>query len=282
MDAARSPRLGVCSWSLQPAGLAQLLEQLAELELTKLQLGLDPLRTAPDAWADAALRLRDAGIDVVSGQFGAVGEDYTTPATIRATGGVVPDEHWPANLENAHATAELARQLGINLLSTHAGFIPPDPNDAVFARLVDRLRMLADLFAQRCGAKLLLETGQETADTLERFLLAVDRPNLGVNFDPANMLLYDMGDPVAAVRKLMPYVRQVHIKDATPPASPGEWGVEQVVGDGAVDWPAFLGALREGGYTDQLVIEREGGDQRVADVATAAQRISDRLAASGD
>lgn len=279
MSTQISPRLGLCSWSLQLAGLDQLLRQLDELKLPRLQLGLDPLRTDPTSWQDAAIRLRDAGVSVVSGQFGAVGEDYTTPRTIRVTGGVVPDEHWSANLDNAHQTAELAGQLGLTMLSTHAGFIPPDDREPVFAKLVDRVSTLADLFARRCGAKLLLETGQETADTLGRFLQAVDRPNVGVNFDPANMLLYDMGDPVESVRRLMPHVRQVHIKDATPPSNPGTWGEEVVVGDGAVDWAAFLGALRDGGYEGSLIIEREAGSQRVADIATAAERVGKWLKA---
>ncbi|MEM7624690.1 MAG: sugar phosphate isomerase/epimerase family protein [Planctomycetota bacterium] len=274
MSVTVSPRIGVCSWSLQPKNLDELVGQLAGLKLERLQLGLDPLRTDPDSWEDAALRLRDAGVSVVSGQFGAVGEDYTTPQTIRATGGVVPDETWPANRENADATAELARQLGLTLLSTHAGFIPPDESEPVFAKLVGRVRTLAELFAQRCGAKLLLETGQETADTLNRFLLAVDRPNVGVNFDPANMLLYDMGDPVESVRRLMSHVRQVHIKDATPPSTPGSWGEEVVVGDGAVDWAAFLGELDASGYDGSLVIESEAGTQRAEDIATAARRLN--------
>ena len=253
---------------------------LAELGLGRLQLGIDPMRNDPSRWSDAVFRLRDAGVQVVSGQFGAVGEDYTTPQTIRATGGVVPDATWSANRANAEETAEIARQLGLKLLSTHAGFIPPDDREPLFAQLVERIRELAELFAQRCGATLLLETGQETAKTLSRFLLAVDRANVGVNFDPANMLLYNMGDPVESIQTLMPHVQQVHVKDAVPPSEAGVWGEEVVVGDGAVDWVAFFGALDAGGYDGSLIVEREAGSRRVADVATAVRRVSAWIADS--
>jgi len=276
MNREDTDRLGVCSWSLEPEGPGELIGALRELGARRVQLALDPLRTAPRLWADAGARLRDAGVSVVSGQFGAIGEDYATPQAIRNTGGVVPDQHWHANLTNAQQTAKLVESLQIKAVSTHAGFIPPQANDPVFDVLVQRLGTLADLFAD-CGAALLLETGQETAETLERFLAAVGRPSLGVNFDPANMLLYDMGDPVASVERLMPWVRQVHLKDATPPATPGAWGQEVPVGEGAVDWPAFLGALKGGGYAGDLIVEREAGSQRTQDVAVAMRRVAEWL-----
>jgi len=95
-----------------------------------------------------------------------------------------------------------------------------------------------------------------------------------VNFDPANMILYGMGDPISALKKLMPYVVQVHIKDATPAASAGQWGAEVVVGTGKVDWKSFFAALSEGGFSGDLSIEREAGDSRVNDVAIAREFIA--------
>src|SRR5690606_21905574 len=122
-----------------------------------------------------------------------------------------------------------------------------------------------------------METGQETAAALDRFLAALDRPNVKVNFDPANMILYDKGDPIAALRTLLPHIAQVHVKDAARTTTPGTWGREVPVGDGEVDWPAFVSTLEDGGFDGHYVIEREAGDDRVADVTTAATRITSLL-----
>ena len=271
MTAIDPSRLAVCSWSLQPANPGDLLERVRATGLRRVQLALSPIVGDP-AWADAPRMLADAGVAMVSGMFGTVGEDYTTLESIRRTGGIVPDEHWPANLAHALNVAERAANLNLPRVSFHAGFIP---EDASMAKLVDRLGEMADLYAER-GVALLLETGQETADALLGFLDAVDRASVGVNFDPANMILYDKGDPVASFTKLAPRVRQVHIKDAVRTARPGEWGTEVPVGDGDVDWPAFLGALDAAGYGGDLVIEREAGEARVADVRRAAELLTGR------
>lgn len=262
-------RIGVCSWSLQPDGPESLVSDLKALGLKKLQLAIDPIREDAAKWAPLKAMLDEASVGLASGQFGAIGEDYTTPQTIRQTGGFVPTGHWEDNLRNVHSNVAIAQLLGLSAISTHAGFIPQDSSDPMFDALVERIRTLADLVDEALSGDLLLETGQETSATLSGFLDAVDRKNLGVNFDPANMLLYDMGDPMEAVKQLMPHVRQVHIKDATPPARPGAWGEEVPVGAGRVDWETFLGAVVSAGYQGDWIIEREAGTQRVADIAVA-------------
>src|SRR6185369_12528916 len=111
-------------------------------------------------------------------------------------------------------TVTLGTTLGLKLITFHAGFLPHDELDPQFGRMVQRLSQVADLF-KAAGISLGLETGQETASDLRRLLEVLQRPNVGVNFDPANMILYDKGDPIAALRVLGPWIRQVHIKDAT-------------------------------------------------------------------
>jgi sugar phosphate isomerase/epimerase len=83
------------------------------------------------------------------------------------------------------------------------------------------------------------------------------------------MILYGMGDPVEAIRSLAPHVMQVHIKDALPAATPGEWGSEVPVGEGAVDWDGFFDALAECTPDAPLMIEREAGENRVGDIESA-------------
>jgi L-ribulose-5-phosphate 3-epimerase len=272
-----SQRLAVCSWSLQPASPADLIAKLQATGVNRVQLALDPLREAPAIWADAPRKLQAQGITIVSGMFGCVGEDYSTLETIRLTGGFAPDATWAQNWQNIQATAELAQKLGLKLVTFHAGFLPHAGNDPSFAKLKQRLIQTADAFLTR-GIALGMETGQETASSLQSFLKELGRANVGVNFDPANMILYDKGDPIAALRTLGPWIRQVHIKDARRTRTPGTWGEEVVAGTGDVDWPAFFAALRAVGFNGDFSIEREAGNQRVADIR-AARELAVKLGA---
>ena len=134
--------------------------------------------------------------------------------------------------------------------------------------MLETLAQAGDLAAAK-GITLAFETGQETADLLRLTLDELRSPSLKVNFDPANMLLYDMGDPIRAVEILGPDIRSVHVKDARRPRTPGQWGQEVVLGEGEVDIKRFVQALKKIGYTGPLIIEREVGDQagRLRDVA---------------
>jgi sugar phosphate isomerase/epimerase len=261
-------RLGACSWSLRAEKLDDLCALVREVGVPHVQLGLDPV--ARGAWTVAEVRAAfdAAGLTIRSGMMGTIGEDYTTLDTIRETGGVRPTRHWEANLAHANACADAARELGLDLVSFHAGFLPHEADDPERAVLVDRLRQVADAFAAR-GVRVAFETGQETAETLLGVLDEIGRESVGVNFDPANMLLYAMGDPVEALRLLAPRVFQVHIKDAVRTEVPGTWGAEVPVGTGEVDWSAFFEVLRAAGLGVDLMIEREAGDARVADMRTA-------------
>lgn len=264
--------LAVCSWSLQPASPQQLIEQLEGIGIRRVQLALDPLRESPGEWGGGPALFRQHDIAVVSGMFGTVGEDYSTLDSIRRTGGLVPDATWPQNWENIQATAKIARQLGLRLVSFHAGFLPHEETDPEFGKLQDRIRRTAEVFAAQ-QVDLAFETGQETAEDLRFFLEKLDCKNVGVNFDPANMILYDKGDPIAAVRVLGPWIRQCHIKDARKTKQPGTWGEEVPVGTGEVDWRAFFLALADVGFDGDLCIEREAGAQRAADILAARQFV---------
>ncbi len=266
-------RTAVCSWSLQPASPQDLIAKLQAAGVRRVQLALDPLREAPGVWGETAARFRQNGVTIVSGMFGCVGEDYTTLQTIRDTGGIAPDATWEQNWTNIRATAALARELGLKLVTFHAGFLPHDEQDPGFAKMLRRLSETADAF-QTAQLALGLETGQETAPALARLLQQLKRPNVGVNFDPANMILYDKGDPIAALQTLGPWLRQVHIKDARRTRVPGTWGEEVVVGTGEVNWPAFFTTLEQLNFKGDFVIEREAGNQRVADVRTAREVIA--------
>jgi sugar phosphate isomerase/epimerase len=261
-------QIGVCSWSLRATGPRDLADKVKALGLKKVQLGLTPHRDDPGTWEGVQEILGEAGISIVSGMFSTIGEDYTTPETIRKTGGIVPDEHWEGNQTIAEAAATLARQMGLKLVSTHAGFLPHEPSDPDFDKLSGRVAKLAQMYAMS-GGSLLLESGQESADTLLVFLDEMAKrgaSNVTVNFDPANMILYDMDEPIEALRKLVSRVQQVHVKDAKRTTVKGQWGEEVVVGTGQVDWVAFVRILAEADYQGDYIFEREAGDDRVGDI----------------
>jgi len=270
-------RIGVCSWSLQASTPRELVERIKETGQDAVQLALDPIRSGSWDERETVAVLRDAGITILSGMMAPAGEDYSTLDTIRETGGVRLDEHWETNLAAAKRNAELASRLGLSLCTFHAGFIPDDPDSELHDVMVDRLRAVVDAFADQ-GVRIGFETGQESAETLLEALDEIDRPTLGVNFDPANMILYGMGEPVHAIELLAPRVMQIHIKDAIPAERPGQWGTEMRAGDGAVDWEKFFGVVGGCCPDVSLVIEREGGDARVADIR-AARDMLDRLGA---
>jgi L-ribulose-5-phosphate 3-epimerase len=265
-------RLAVCSWSLQPNSPQQLLEHLRAIGIPRMQFALDLVRENPAVWGPVATLCQQNGVTIVSGMFGTVGEDYSSLDSIRHTGGVVPDATWDQNWQNIQAVVKIARELRLKLVSFHAGFLPHEESDPAYQKLRDRILRIADLFAAQ-NIDLAFETGQETAGTLRAFLEKLGRKNVGVNFDPANMILYDKGDPIQALRVLGPWVRQVHLKDANRTQVTGTWGEEVVVGTGQVDWKAFFQVLAELNFGGHGCIEREAGNQRVPDIRAARQYV---------
>jgi sugar phosphate isomerase/epimerase len=265
--------IGVCSWSLQPKGVEELVGLTKQLGLQHVQLALGPLVMLDDKRKFQELgHLKSSGLTLTSGMISFPGEDYATIDRIRETGGYVPDDQWPARKKISVQAAQLAAELGIRKLSTHIGFVPPE-GDGGYDVIRGRVRQVAEVFKSH-DIDLLLETGQERADELLAFLHDVQATNVFINFDPANMILYGAGDPIAAVHTLAPFIRHVHVKDATPSDKPGtEWGEEVPFGEGQVGPQRFLAALKAIRYDGPLAIEREAGNDRVGDVRKAIEAL---------
>jgi sugar phosphate isomerase/epimerase len=271
-------RLGVCSWSLQAGSPRELVEQVNAVGVDCVQLALEPLREGRWKLAETVSALSRGGVEVRSGMTSMHGEDYSTLDSIKKTGGVRPSEHWEKNLEIARRDAELAHRLGLKLVTFHAGFLPHDVRDPERKTLLERLREIVDVFST-AGVRVAFETGQETASTLVVILRELDRPSAGVNFDPANMILYGMGEPVTALRLLGSRVAQIHVKDAVKSKKAGTWGTEVVVGTGEVDWNAFFAELGRQKIKADMMIEREAGATRVADMVKARELVQSHLGA---
>ena len=153
--------------------------------------------------------------------------------------------------------ADFARLLGVDAVGLHLGFVPHEAADPVYGQAVAVVRDLCS-HCNGLGQRVHLETGQESADTLLRFLSDTGCGNLFVNFDPANMILYGSGDPIEALQKVGRHVRSVHCKDGRWAARPGEeWGAETPLGQGDVGMEQFLRTLKQIGYDGPLTIERE-------------------------
>jgi L-ribulose-5-phosphate 3-epimerase len=260
--------IGVCSWSLHDS--VDTIQSLLEKQgLSHLHLNVAALE-GPEG---AQLRglIESEAWTITSTMVGFPQEDYSTLERIRLTGGVVPDAEWPANKERLVQAIATTAEMGVPYLSFHAGFLDhTDPDYA--AKFETRIREVADVAGEQ-GVTILLETGQERAGDLRDFMQALDHPALGINFDPANMILYNKDDPLEAVRILGPWIKHVHIKDATRTTAPGDWGAEEPWGDGEVNVVGFIEALVSVGYDGAVAIEREAGDDRVGDVTLAVQRL---------
>jgi sugar phosphate isomerase/epimerase len=265
--------IGVCSWSLQPKDSAELIEKVKQLGLSHMQLALWPIVGLDDKRKFLELgHLKKSGLTITAAAMGFPGEDYSSIDSIRQTGGFVPDDDWDVRKRLATQAAHIAVELGIKKISAHIGFVPPE-GEPGYDAIKNRVRQVAEKFHSH-GIDLLLETGQERADELLAFLHDVQSPNVFINFDPANMILYGLGDPIGAIATLAPFIRHVHVKDATPSAKPGvDWGEEVPFGAGQVGPKRFLDALHAIKYAGPLAIEREAGDDRMGDVRKAIEAI---------
>jgi L-ribulose-5-phosphate 3-epimerase len=265
----KSRHIAVCSWSLKPKSPIELVSGCQSCGISSIQLALLPL-VYDTAWKGCVEILQDVGISVHSGMLEASGEDYTTLESIAKTSGLRRDETWVSTLENAKRVGDIAAEMGLPLVTFHAGFIAEE-QCGERTKMLDRLHELTEEFANR-GLQLGLETGQERAENVASVLQELSLPQLGVNFDPANMILYGKGNPIEAIETLQPWVQQVHIKDAKHTQLQGTWGTEVPVGEGDVDWEAFFKFVPE---DVNLVIEREGGEHRIEDIQKAKAMLED-------
>jgi sugar phosphate isomerase/epimerase len=259
--------IGLIFWA-EPDALASLRKAKA-FGVRSGQIGFPgdlSLEGAAEKWDSALTAENFIPITAVCSY---VGEDYADIPTVANTVGLVPKATRRERIDRTKEVSQLARQLGIDSVGCHIGVIPPDHSDALYHDIIQVARELCDTCKEN-GQFFTLETGQEPAAPLLRFIEEVDRPNLKINFDPANMILYGTGDPIEALGVLGKQVVSVHCKDGDWPLreKPESLGQEVRLGTGVVDFPAFISKLKEIGYTGPLIIEREEPDQekKTADV----------------
>lgn len=255
------------------AGFGVRLDVAKQLGVPTMHLHA-PHQTPLSEEAAAAFseKLSELGIQVTVVFAGFEGESYADIPTVQETVGLAPKSTRASRVAELKQIIDFTSQLNVDATGLHIGFVPHDAADPEFLALVATLQELCDYAAQQ-SVHLHLETGQEPADVLLAFLESVDRSNLWVNFDPANMILYGCGEPIPALRTVAPHVRSVHCKDARGSDQPGvTWGEETPLGEGDVDFREFLATLDEIGYQGPLTIEREisqDPERQQADIGAA-------------
>lgn len=198
-------------------------------------------------------------------------------------------------IEQSKRILDLAVELGTNVVTTHIGIVPDDPNGDVYESMHLACEELSR-YATSMNAYFAIETGPETAAHLKQFLDGLGSKGVSVNFDPANMVMVTGDDPVQGVYTLKDYIVHTHAKDGVrlrevdprlvygalgfepldheklaQMAESGEAFREVPLGQGSVDWTAYLQALRDIGYEGYLTIEREVGEDPEADIAAAVK-----------
>lgn len=243
-----------------------------------------PENLSPAARADWRKRLADSGLAVsaLCGDMGGYGFEIEADN--------------PARIERTCRIVDLAAEMGSGVVTTHIGVIPSDPSHPRYGVMLRALGE-AGRYAAKQGVTLAIETGPEPAATLRGFVAAADAGRgLGVNLDPANFVMVTGQDPVEAVRLLSPWIVHTHAKDGrmlrrSDPAeiyaafarggvdalNASDCFTETPIGEGDVDFSAYLAALSASGYDGYLTVERETGADPVADVETAFRYLKKKL-----
>jgi sugar phosphate isomerase/epimerase len=267
-------------WAGRPA--LETVREVKRLGVRCGQLGVPghaPLDLSSAASWKAALEAEDFTLLTVFAAYN--GEDYADAPTVQRTVGFIPPATRAERLKRTFDLSDWAKALGVPSIACHIGFVPEDHSHPDYLAVREMVRLVCD-YAAANGQTFALETGQEPATVLLDFFHDVARPNLRINFDPANMIMYGTGDPIEALQLLAPHVISVHAKDGKwPPKDvPGALGSEFPLGQGDVGIERFIAKLREIGYSNPLNIEREVPDhqQRLADIQ-AAVALLQRLTA---
>ncbi len=249
----QSLELGICSWSIDRCDPVTAIQRARrDLDLGVVHVGFFGNVTPAAEIAKAAA---NANVELSATFVAFENEDYSSIARVAATVGFNHDERIDERFTLLREAIDVSAALRVNMLAMHLGTIADDP-----AKLRQRVQQAADMAAEK-NLTLLAETGPESPDVLKSFIESVDRPNVAVNFDPGNLVMYATGDPVSAVTTLRRHIKHVHVKDVTASANPGvQWGTPVPLGTGDVSLPRVISKLRARGYDGPLIIERTAKD----------------------
>ena len=259
---------------------AQITEErlafFQEIGLNCIQLGgvfeeyLAPTDEARKKSEDLLALLAKYGIAVPTMFLSYPNQNWANP---REGIGIVPAATRAERMIISCRLMEWCKRYNINSVTCHVGFVPEERNE-FYERFILDMRQLAR-FAAAMGQEFLFETGTETASHLKQTIDDIGENNVGVNFDPANMLIYNNGDPAGIAELLGEKIKVIHCKDANPPADGAERGKETALGAGSTNFALLVQKLIKGGFNGPYIIEREilPGPEQDRDIREAVALI---------
>jgi len=247
---------------------------IAELGLQTAQLQNWEMENLTAKMAKTVVsQLKASGITLAAFWAGYTGEIIWNPLDGPRTCGIVPPDQRKRRVKELKKGAEFARRINAPAIITHCGFIPENPRDPLYAETLDAIGEVAS-FCNELGLGFWFESGQETPLTLLRTIQDLGLPNLGVNLDTANLILYGRGNPVDALEVIGSYVRNLHIKDGVFATDGNALGKEVPVGEGKADFPAIIRKLKMLNFQGELIIEREiEGEEQIKDIQRALKLL---------
>ncbi|MBE6355609.1 MAG: sugar phosphate isomerase/epimerase [Lentisphaerae bacterium] len=227
----------------------------------------------PENAAAVKRQMAENGVSIAAYWAGYTGEiiwdNYDGPLTC----GIVPRDQRERRVKELKLGADFAKMLNAPAIITHCGFIPETPRDPLYKETVDAISEVAG-YCHDLGLGFWFESGQETPVTLLRTIEDIGLPNLGVNLDTANLILYGRGNPVDALDVIGPYVRNLHVKDGLFPSGGRSLGKEVPFGQGKANFPEIVRKLRALEFSGVFAIEREiTGEQQIRDIKAAKEEL---------
>ncbi len=254
----------------------QAMKKVADLGLPTCQLGWPPGMTVEQG-KEVRKVADDYGVEITTLWAAlpgiAVWNFIEGPITI----GLVPPDWRALRVQALEQAARCAAEMGVQSITTHCGFIPEYPGDPLYTGTIVALKQVMRT-CDALGVQFWFETGQETPITLLRTIEDVGSPNLGINLDPANLLMYGKANPVDALDVFGQWVRGVHAKDGHYPTDGANLGKEAPMGEGRVKFPVLVPKLKSMGFAGALTIEREiSGEKQIADIKRAIEILTPLL-----
>ncbi len=244
------------------------IKKAAELKIDGIQPyathgDLDPANLSATGRADLKSFVGNLGL-TISALVGDFGIGFANPEKLDFV------------VSRTKEVVDLAVDLGVNVVTTHIGTVPDDENAPAWKMMAQALPEVGT-YAYNKGVFLATETGPETAVVLKKLLDAIDNPGLRANYDPANLVMVVGDDPVKGVYTLKDYIVHTHAKDGIklPEENGNRKWKEMPLGEGKVDFPEYLKALKDIGYNGFFTIEREVGDKPEVDIIKARDFLRD-------
>jgi len=234
------------------------LQAVKSMGVSTIQVSRLPDRFySPEGAREFAGMLRDTGIRADSVVVVFDGESYRDRDAVVRTVGFRPLHLIPERLAYARRCVDFARAIGARIVTFHMGFLPADPEDEAYRAMLKAVTDIASYAASQ-DVTISLETGQETGEQLAAFLNEITVARVGVNFDPANLVIYGVDSPSRALQHFVTRVTSVHVKDALLPEKPGAMGREVRPGEGRAELAECFLMLKASGFRGALVIENYG------------------------